>query len=515
MFNPNLIIIKDKESIVGIEKIKHDYTKKDYYVEVKNRDESLIFKGKLDSTKLIEVDVSSKISIEYYEDETDKKFDVVNLDLPVIYSKVKKEERASDDIVEKVRHEMDNPKGTIAEIENHTLMIKKSAYDKDAKNYVISKIKYVLLKECKVSPEEVEEMSQLLYSDLYGMGILQELDDDIDVSEIMVNARSYPNFHCDIYYTKTNEPKRKYDKTFDNLNDMMNVFSRTISFSNKEMNNSENASIETTRANGDRVSLIIPEASDNYLLNIRKFANFIPDRENMLEVGTINEDIDELMDVLVKGKANIGIGGEMGTGKTTFINYLLTYTEPIERKAIIANVKEVNSNNVLNNHDIVFLNVDEEKGFSFENQMRIALRTTADRIILPETRGGEFKQVYEANLKTKGNIFTAHATDDEFFIDVCADMYMESSHSDVSFIKNKISKSIDMVIIMIKVNDNIRIKSISEVLVDDEGRYDGLNNLYYWDFRKQEYIRNKNRMTKELKEQLFEEGVSEALLSKL
>lgn len=515
MFNPNLIIIKNKKNILGIQKIKHDYTKKDYYIEIKDINNSSIFTGKIDSTTLIEVSSQNKITITYYEDSTKKEFDTETFNLPVLYPEVKEDEIATNDMVEKVRYEMDNPKGTIHEIEDHTLKIKKSAYDIDARNYVISKIKYVLLKECQLSPDKVEILSKKLYSDLYGMGVLQELDDDIDVSEIMVNASAYPTFRCDIYYTKTNQPKKKYNKTFDNLNDLMNVFARTISFAKKEMNNSENASIETTRANGDRVSLIIPEASDNYLLNIRKFANFVPSRENMLEVGTINEEIDELMDIMVKGKANIGIGGEMGTGKTTFINYLLTYTKPIERKAIIANVKEVNSNNILDNHDIIFLNVDEEKGFSFEKQMRIALRTTADRIILPETRGGEFKQVYEANLKTKGNIFTAHATDDEFFIDVCADMYMESSPSDITFIKNKISKSIDMVLIMKKVNDKIRIKSISEVLVDEKGRYGGLNNLYYWDFKESKYVRSLNRVTDDLREKLFEEGISELLLEKI
>lgn len=515
MFNPNLILVKRDNCTIGIQKIKYDYTKKEYLVEILKNNNEIIYKGKLNSTQLIEVDVKDEIIINYYNIKNNEKFDSQILNLPAIYSDIKEEKIVTDKIMEKIRYEMDNPKGDIKEIERHTLMIKKSAYDKEARKYVESKIKYILLKDFNMSLEKANILSKKLYAYLYGMGVLQELDDDINVSEIMVNAYSYPKFKCDIYYTKTNEPKRKYNKTFDNLNDLLNVFARAISFSKKEMNNSENASIETTRANGDRVSVIIPEASENYMLNIRKFANFLPTRENMLKVGTINEDIDELMNILVKGKSNIGIGGEMGTGKTTFINYLLTYTEPIERKAIIANVKEVNSNNVLNNHDIVFLNVDDDKGFTFANQMRIALRTTADRIILPETRGGEFKQVYEANLKTKGNMFTAHATDAEFFIDVCADMYVENSPSDISFIKNKIAKSIDIVLIMKKVKNNIRIKSISEVIVDENGKYAGLNNLYYWDFKNEKYVRTNNRITDDLKMRLFEEGISEVLLEKI
>ena len=67
----------------------------------------------------------------------------------------------------------------------------------------------------------------------------------------------------------------------------------------------------------------------------------------MKKFGTVDDYIDKLMNVVVKGKANIGIGGEMGTGKTSFINYLLTYTEPLERKVVIASVSETDVERVL------------------------------------------------------------------------------------------------------------------------------------------------------------------------
>lgn len=515
MYNPNLILVKNNGRIIDIRAVKHDYTKKDYYIEILNPDNQIVYKGELSSNKLIEVDVNTPITINYYEKKSRKLFDKEDLNLPVLYSIYNYEDDIPQDIVEKVSYEMDNPKGSISEIEYHTIMIKKSTYEKSAREYVESKIKHILLKECNVSLEDAEKLSKQLYAKLYGMGVLQELDDNLEVSEIMVNAYTYPKFKCDIYFTVANKGKMKFYKTFNNLDDMLNVFARAISFSNEELNNLEKATIETTRANGDRVTVIIPKASENYILNIRRFRNFIPSRENMMEVGTINEDIDRLMKALVKGKANIGIGGEMGTGKTTFINYLLTYTDPIERKAVIANVKEINSYNLLDGHDIIHLNVDDEKDFTFKKQMRAALRTTADRIIIPESRGEEFKQVYEANLKTKGNIFTAHATDDSIFLDICADMYVENSPSDVTFIKDKIAKSIDVIIIMKKINNKIRIKSISEVLLDENGKYKGLNRLFYWDFKQGKYVRTKNKITNSLKERLFEEGVPESMIDEI
>ena len=146
----------------------------------------------------------------------------------------------------------------------------------------------------------------------------------------------------------------------------------------------------------------------------------------MHESGTVNEEIEDLLKLMVKGKANIGIGGGMGTGKTTFINYLLSFTDPMERKTVLASVPEMSTDKVLKGHDVVILNVDESRGFTFDAHMRLALRTTADRIVIPESRGQEFKQVYEANLKTQGNMFTAHAKDDTSFFDMCVNMYLSS-----------------------------------------------------------------------------------------
>ena len=121
----------------------------------------------------------------------------------------------------------------------------------------------------------------------------------------------------------------------------------------------------------------------------------------MKKSGTINDELYELLGLLVKGKANIGIGGEMGTGKTTMINYLLSYTEKSERKCVIASVVETDINRVLKGHDILLLTVDDNKGFTFGKLMKASLRTTSSRVIVPESRGEEFRQIYEANLKPK------------------------------------------------------------------------------------------------------------------
>lgn len=431
------------------------------------------------------------------------------------------DERRYLEIRNMVQDIMDEPEGTERERESHTEMLKMATSNEKAKEYVISKMTQIILKSGSVQEEEVDTFIYRIYGDLYGMGVLQELDDDPQMGEIMVNAITFPEFHCDIYYIK-NGVKYKHDKTFNSLPELMKVFARTVAFDNKELNHGKNSRIESTRPNRDRVNIIIPDASDNYTMNIRKFTNFVPNLDSMKQSGTVDDFIDKLMAILVKGKANIGIGGAMGTGKTTFINYLLSYTPPMERKVVIASVSETDVDRVLKGHDVVIFNVDEEKGFTFQELLRTSLRTTADRVIIPESRGGEFKELYEANLKTKGNMFTAHALDDESFMDMTVDMYMSSP--DVSgaesaeFLKNKITKAMDIVIIMRRVGPQIRIKSISEVKQDEQGNYAGMNCLYEWDIDPDsplegQYKRTNNRLTDAFKKRLIEHGLTAKILN--
>lgn len=530
-FSSNPIAIKHKGLTVGVIELDLDFSHKDFVLELTDVREQVLFKGKIDEDTFLSVDSSAEVLVLTYLDPANidgdplikkriniiEEYNITDLD-DGRFEYLANERTLYEGISKKVKEVMDKPTGSAKEVEHHTLMMNKATMDNEARNYVESKIRQIVTQYGELTDGQVEDFSSRIYAEFYGMGILQEIDDDPDVGEIMVNGYEFPTFRSDIYYVK-HGVKIPYNKKFKNIEDLKNVYGRAISFSKKELNNLENAIVEATRANRDRVNIIIPDASESYVLNIRKFGNFVPDVDNMKKFGTIDDFLDNLLRPIVKGKANIGIGGEMGTGKTTLINYLLTYTEKIERKVVIASVNETDVDRVLKGHDVVVLNVEDTKGFSFERLVRASLRTTASRVIVPESRGSEFKQVYEANLKTKGNMFTAHALDDEAFLDMCVDMYAgDGSNADVSNLKDKIAKSLDVVIIMRKVGNDIRVKSLSEVILDKNRGFKEMKVLYYWhqdpeDPTKGEYRRTEHRVSDALKARLNESGVPMSQLS--
>ena len=512
------LAVKKAGDTVGLVQLNPYYTAQSRYVDI-IQDNKRVERFDLLATNLLSVSTVLEIIDVSYRDENEEPIGGDTIDLRP-FTKTKEtgfeEIERYNHIKDTIQEEMDNPSGTEKERAKHTEMLRMATINASAKEYVISRMTQIMLKNGLVKVEDLENMTYRIFGDLYGMGVLQDLDDDPQMSEIMVNAITFPKFQCDIYYIK-NGQKYKYDKSFESLGDLKKVFQRSIDFDNKELNSTKNARVEANRPNRDRVTIIIPDASDNWSMNIRKFTNFVPNLETMKASGTVDDFIDRLMSVLVRGKANIGIGGAMGTGKTTFINYLLSYTPRIERKVVIASVSETDVDRVLKGHDVLIFNVDDDKGFTFDELMRTSLRTTADRVIIPESRGGEFKQLYEANLKTKGNMFTGHALDDRAFMDMCVDMYLSSDDvggtESAEFLRDKLTKAIDIVIIMRKVGRKIRIKSISEVMQTDEGNYAGMYSLYEWTFDpanplEGEYKRTGNLMTEALKHRLNEYGIT-------
>jgi len=512
----NPIRVVNNEGIVRIVETKKEIPENITILKIVSLHDIPIQEFNLNETQFIELDEKLKeVKVLYFDDNRNYfDFEILELiDKSLELEKLTPEEIFYNKVKNEIRIEMNTPNGTEIEISAHTELLKKSITDLNARKYIVSKIRKKLLSYPDLSDEEIETLSYKLYADLYGMGVLQELDDDPEVGEIMVNARTYPKFHCDIYYIK-NQTKYVYDKTFKSQPELENVFRKAIEFDKKELNSTDNAEIEAIRPNRDRVQIIIPDASENWIMNIRKFSNFVPNMEMMRKSGTIDDYNDKLFKVLINGLANIGIGGYMGTGKTTLINFLLTYTKPITRKVVIASVSETDIERVLKGHDVVILNVNDEKGFTFSNHLKSALRSTADRIVVPESRGEEFKQIYEANLKTSGNLFTGHAVDDEAFLDVCVEMYKSAPSAqgeNEEYVKNKLAKSIDIVVIMRKVGNKIRIKSISEVIVEN-GKFKGFNPLQVWDFDPENplegcYRVTGNKLSDRLKMKLNEHGV--------
>lgn len=514
-YNTNPIAFKIGNNVALLYELKYDLSKERFKIEVKNKNDEILFKKQfitLIDIISIKVDLDSEYFVNYYseDDVLLLKDKVVIRDNNLFYSKMKS-------VVKKEIYKHSDRKEINKKY--HVEMIKSCNHDNIAKMYVKKQISNILSKSFELEESDITKFIELLYADIFGLGIVQPLDEDKSISEIKVNVIDIEGtLNTKIIYIKENK-EYILDKSFNTLKDVITVFNRVLSGTGKQLNSNDGSNIESDRPNKDRITITIPPFSKNYSLNIRRFENFTPDANNMRKVGTINEELEELFKILVEGYANIGIGGKMGVGKTSLINYLLSLTNKDDRKCVISTVDEIEFKKVLKDHDILIYNVNDKDKDGFAKAFLKAFRSHSSRIIVPEARHTEFKDIVKSCIQNKGNIFTAHATTNEDFLNACVDMYnYDGTFSDLDFLKNKIAKALDIFIIMHVVDKKIRVKSISEILTKD-GNFAGFNTLYYWEFDKENpkngrYVRTYNKLSDDFRQNLNENGVPLKLLNK-
>lgn len=504
------ISFKYKGRVVYIHRLKHMAKGMNTYIVIKDYLGNVITSQNIYKNSLISIDLMELGSYKIVYCSEKESFDYEDIKIDV-------EDTLFADIKRLLYQQVD-VFTDLSEQQYHLKMIRSCNYDLKAREYVENIIRRLIRNNFNISKELTELYTYKVFSDVYGLGIIQELDDDEEISEIMVNVLPGEEISTKIYYIKDGI-KYRYDKYFKTIDEVKTVFNRVLSGTGKELNSKGNSSIEVSRPNKDRVSMTVPNFSKNYSLNIRRFNGFSPSDKNMKERGTINDDLKELLGIIVNSEFNIGIGGKMNVGKSTLINYLLTLVDdPDERSCIISGVDETDSNRTLKDKDILIYNVDESQGFTFDEAFIKSLRSTSNRVIVPESRDKEFKQIYKSCVQTSGNIFTAHAFSDETFLNACVDMYnYNNDFGNIEELKLMIAKALDIIIIMTKKGRDFRLKSVSEVCV--EGEEIIFNELYKWEFdvnnpTKCYYKKTGNSFSPQRKARMNEKGISLELINK-
>lgn len=130
------------------------------------------------------------------------------------------------------------------------------------------------------------------------------------------------------------------------------------------------------------------------------------------ENDSLDDNVKELLDVLVKSNVSIVIGGLTGSGKTELQKYLISRMKQYTRVIIIDNILELDQFETKQDLDLNIWQVDEKReSASIENLVRSALRSNPDWLIVAESRGKEMLDVLNSSLTGHPIITTIHAFD--------------------------------------------------------------------------------------------------------
>ncbi|HEV8420471.1 MAG TPA: CpaF family protein, partial [Actinomycetota bacterium] len=251
----------------------------------------------------------------------------------------------------------------------------------------------------------VTEMVNHVSDDVVGLGPVERLLKDPEVSEIMVNGAD------DVYVERKGRIERAGDLVFEGEGQVLHLIERIVAPLGLRVDESS-PYVDARLPDGSRVNAIIPPLSlCGPVVTIRKFTirPFTPD--DLVRLGTLTEPMASFLGSCVRAKANILVSGGTGAGKTSLLGALSSFIPSDERLITIEDAAELR----LSQPHVVSLearppNVEGAGEVTVRQLVRNALRMRPDRIVVGEVRGGEALDMLQAmNTGHEGSLSTAHA----------------------------------------------------------------------------------------------------------
>ena len=172
-----------------------------------------------------------------------------------------------------------------------------------------------------------------------------------------------------------------------------------------------NPFVDARLPDGSRLHVAIPEVTaTHWAVNVRKHLNYANSLGDLLEIGSINQEILEILKSSINYGLNILVSGGTQAGKTTFLNALISQISPGERVITIEEVFELKPNLP----DWIALqtrnaNLEGEGEISLRKLIKESLRMRPSRIIVGEVREAEALDLLIALNSGLPGMATVHA----------------------------------------------------------------------------------------------------------
>ncbi len=341
-------------------------------------------------------------------------------------------------------------------------------------------IRDVLVEETREVYVPLERKNQIFHDIFYSLrrlDILQELLNDDTITEIMINGydKIFVERHGQLYLT---------GERFASKEKLEQVIQQIVAKTNRIINETTPI-VDARLEDGSRVHVVLePISLDGSTMTIRKFAKEITSLEQLLHLGSLNEEVVEFLSLMVRSGMNIFISGGTGAGKTTMLNALSNCIPKDERIITIEDSAELKLHGVEN---LVRLearnaNLEGENIIAIKDLIRASLRMRPTRIIVGEVRGEECIDMLQAfNTGHDGSLSTGHGNNNQDMLLRLETMVLMGMDLPVSAIRGQIASAFDLMIHISRLRDKSRrIVEISEVLGMECGQIK-LQTLYQFE----------------------------------
>ncbi|MHB8510252.1 MAG: CpaF family protein [Candidatus Dormibacteria bacterium] len=251
---------------------------------------------------------------------------------------------------------------------------------------------------------ERNRLVETLVNDVLGLGPLEQLLNDPDISEIMINGPHQ-------IYVEQKGKLTLSPVTFDNNAQLLQVIDRVVSSIGRRVDESS-PMVDARLKDGSRVNVIIPPlALNGATMTIRKFAAEKLGIDDLIRFNSMTREMAQFLRACVRARLNILVSGGTGSGKTTTLNIISNFIPEDERIITVEDAAELQ----LQQDHVVTLesrppNVEGRGRVSIRDLVVNCLRMRPDRIVVGECRGGEALDMLQAmNTGHDGSLTTVHA----------------------------------------------------------------------------------------------------------
>jgi pilus assembly protein CpaF len=320
-----------------------------------------------------------------------------------------------------------------------------------------------VLAELKLTLNRREQfaLEKVLVDELLGLGPLEELLNDPDITDIMVNGPDQT------YIEKKGKliiaPIQFRDEAH-----LFQIAQRIVNQVGRRVDQTTPLA-DARLKDGSRVNVIVPPLSlRGTAISIRKFSEKPITLDMLKNFGAMSEKMCTALKVAGACRFNIVISGGTGSGKTTMLNALSKMIDPGERVLTIEDAAELR---LQQPHWLPLEtrppNLEGQGAITIGDLVKNALRMRPDRIILGEIRGSEcFDLLAAMNTGHDGSMCTLHANSPRECLGRMENMILMG---DIKIPKEAISRqiadSVDMIIQVKRLRDGSRrVTNITEVI---------------------------------------------------
>ena len=312
-----------------------------------------------------------------------------------------------------------------------------------------------------LEPLTRERLRELILREAVGLGPLEELLADPAVEEVMVNG------HDRVYVERRGRIERT-DVTFPSEGALRDAIERILTPLGRRVDELS-PMVDARLEDGSRVHVVIPPlAVDGPTVSIRRFSAVRPGPLELVELGTLTEELHDQLCAAVGARRSILVSGGTGSGKTTLLNALSAFIDPDERVITIEDAAELR----LRQPHVVRLesrpsNVEGRGRVTIRELLRGALRMRPDRIVIGEVRGGEALDLLMAlNTGHEGALSTVHANSpDDALRRVETLALMAGVGLPHEAIRDQLGRGLDLVIHLARLSDGSRrVVEVAEVV---------------------------------------------------